>query len=269
MTETHETDHRFLRLGVDEVSLVDHPANEEEWLVIKRLGGKQMAKEIDGNVEAIQPPEEKVTEQEVTKADDTQPEAAVNDEAVAELVAVEDVEKALNPVQAMALLKKIHDMLMKVMGDDKYPEPKKSESTRKSLLGFSDDGELIINAELLADVQKAKAFTGKRINALSDAIKAMIEVLNEVDPDRVKKLTENPAASGLETAKKSIEESTEPVKEGPDFGEQITEAVEKALNPLDERLKSLETARGEPKSNDGDQTADIKKRNENFWAGVL
>jgi hypothetical protein len=276
MAGANETDHRFLGLDVDEVSLVDTPANEEEWLVIKRTGGTPMAtKDTDKNTEPEAKPaaEDQATEAkpeaEPTQKDEpTEPEAKPEAEPEAE-----PTSKEMDGSAANALLKKLWMMLGEAMGemegemDEGAEAAAKSEPTKKSLMGLTDDGELIINAELLKDVQKAKAFTGKRVTAVANAIKAMMDVLQEVDPSAVKKLVEAAPTGTAQPVKKS----TEPETQKPDVTEVITEAVTKALSPLDDRLKALEGARGEPKSSDGDQVADITKRDDNkaIFAGVI
>lgn len=191
-----------------------------------------------------------------------------------------DTEKAVNPAQAMALLGQIFKLLKphfadggKPGGGGGYPPPKKSKDapTRKSLIGFTGDGELVLNADMireLQDVQKAKAFTGKRAGVLTDAAKALLGVLGEVNPDAVKKLMESFGKVDVKPTKKSAEQ--EPDAEPADqtsLADTITAAVTKAMEPVDERLKALEGARGVPKSVDGDQTADVKKSNDSIWAG--
>lgn len=55
MAGINETKQEFLGVDVDEVSLVDTPANEEEWLVVKRLDKKTAI-----NTEAAAPPQSEV-----------------------------------------------------------------------------------------------------------------------------------------------------------------------------------------------------------------
>jgi hypothetical protein len=282
----NETDHRFIGLQLDEVSLVDTPANEEVWLTIKRLEADEMTTEKTKPTEEIKPETE--TEAVEKSAEETTETAVVEkaDEASPDTtteITEEDAEKALNPMQALALLKKIEALLKgAASGDGGGKAPPFGKKTKKSLMGLTDDGELVINAELLKDVQKARSFTGKRIGAITDAAKAMITLLNEVAPDQVKKLIEFAPKPDVVPAKKSVfspDATTEPVSEPEsasepekvDIGATIVEAVTKAVSPLDERLKAIEGARGEPKSNDGDQTADITKRNESddVFSGLL
>lgn len=182
----------------------------------------------------------------------------------------------LTPEMAMDLLKKIYALMEGAMGgasegaEASKADAEPAEPTRKSLMGLTEDGELVINADLLRDVQKAKAFTGKRVTAVAAAIKAMMEVLHEVDPSAVKKLVEGAPKVTAQPVKKSVEPEPEPAPKV-DLGETVSAAVTKAISPLDERLKALEGARGEPKSSDGDQTTDIQKRNEDkaIFAGVV
>lgn len=286
MAEIKETDHRYVGLVVNEISLVDRPANEEEWFVIKRAGGTAMDEDktkTDETKKIVDSEQDAVTEPDAQPVSDTTPESsgaaadapadapagatAGVDEIIDTEKASDPIVKALSPEQAMDLIHKMWAMLGGAMNEPVpgAAEDAKAEATaQKSLLGLSGDGELVVNQELMADIAKAKAFTASRVTAISDAIKAMMAVLHDVSPDAVKKLVESTPGAGITVAK------SEPAPaQTPDVAEIIASTVTKAIASIDERIKTLEAVRGTPKSTDGDQTADITKRKSNVWEGVL
>jgi hypothetical protein len=93
MAGVNETKQRFLKLRTGEVSLVDHPANEEEWLTVKRLSaGGQMDKPTP-NPELAAPPIVAAVatpppEQPVQKTTEAPPDASVPAAAAPEQVPV-------------------------------------------------------------------------------------------------------------------------------------------------------------------------------------
>lgn len=279
MTDINETKQRFLTLSVGEVSLVDHPANQEEWLVIKRLGGNQMLEETT-NPEITQPPEiaedekaDQVVEKAVEAKDETVKEETVETktEKVEESVKAEkevETEKALSPENAVKILTQFWNSLKPYFAGGNFPEPKK---TTKSLLAIQD-GELVINTNLVKEIQDVekghKMFTSTRVDKISEAVKVMIGLLKDVAPDSIEKLNEAIAATATKdnsTVKKTEGEPEQKV----DLVAQVTEAVQKGLEPIDARLKTLESSKTPPKSVDGDQTATVKKSQNSIWAGLF
>jgi hypothetical protein len=299
MSEIHDTQQRFLTLKVDEVSIVDNPANEEEWLVIKRLEGKMPEKQEANNTEAQKETQvEKKTEPEKTEPEKTEKtvekKVELNEAMMVDLLKKvlephfkdKDVEKQLNPVQAMGLLKKVWKLLepffkggtTKSAEAEKEAEKEKEKETKKTLLHFSDDGSVILDLDGLQEVSKAKQFTGKRIEKIAGAITALIEMMKEVSPDSAQKVMA--AFSGLPTPMVGIQKDNPemkkeetPKEETPkvDIAEIVQKAITDAVAPISERLEKLENIRGVKKSVEAEaetETTPVEK-SDNVWEGVF
>jgi hypothetical protein len=256
---------------VDEISLVDYPANEEEFLIKKRM--EDTMSEMTSNPEIQEPTEVKKAED--TK--ETQPEPTEEVQKKEKKEETSEVEKALNPVQAMALLKKMFEMMAKAMGypapkkaameeEEKYPEPKK---TQKSILTLTDEGEVVIDPESLQEIAKGRrVFTSNRVTQLVEGLKSIIGLVKEVDGDAYKSLFGelSIAESGIKKDEPKDEAKEEAPK--PDTGEIVSKALKDALEPVTKRLDDLEATRGVAKGQ-GDQKTETVQKSENLWAGVL
>lgn len=348
MNGINETKQEFLKLDVDEVSIVDNPAIEEEWLVIKRTNEKSTI-----NSEALAPPQVEVdTEKAVWtrryindlpdsaflyiesggKKDEEGktvprslrhfpykdgngkidlphlrnaiariPQAKIPGLTKEDLARLQDkARKLLQKEREKQEVKKMDvkdvsesneitteaEVTKDVAAEDTdtteaevnkteeteskqevapapTPEPEAdSEPVTKSIISISDD-EIVINDSLLREVTKAKRFSKGRMETLRSATKAMIALLKEVDPETLQKFLGDDESQ----TQKSVEQEGQPKSDEPDFTEAITAAVSKAIEPLNARIKELESTKATPKSSDGDQQAEVKKSNDNIWAG--
>jgi hypothetical protein len=254
----HETQQEILAVDVGEVSLVDHPAIEEEWLVIKAKTQPTQESTM-ANKEAAKAPEATPEVTPVEKAETT-PEVTpeVTPEATPEDTKDADVKKAAELFEQAALLLTPHQPKAE---PDATPEPEVEVETAKALVSI-EDGKLVISNELLDVAKSRKTFSAGRTEALKSATKALMDVLKEVAPEAIAGIMgETPEAEAAPVTK-SI---ASPVV---DVSETITQAVTKALQPVTERLEKLEGIKVAPKSGDGDQTAEVKKsNNESIWSG--
>lgn len=213
---------RFLDLDVKEVSLVDAPANLSEFLVVKRLGGKDMSafaadKEDKG---AGTPSPEGETE--VVKMADAEGEGAASDASTdagegdaggdagdastdagegGETADVE-VEKAI-PKEITASIKSISAFMAKATDVDKGilsgalqkafgKPPVKKTDTKKSeevapapAVQVMEDGSVLVSGQ---PVVKAKGFTTQRTDAIKTVVSNLVNLLGDVDADVAKGL---------------------------------------------------------------------------------
>ncbi len=263
----HETRQEILAVDVGEVSLVDAPAIEEEWLVIKRLDATDTQENQMANKEAAAAPVQATPEvtPEVTtpvvKAEVTPeatPEATpeVAPEATPEDTKEADVLKANELMEQAKLLLAPHQ-------PEPAPEaePVVEVETAKALISM-EGGKLVIDNELLDMAKSRKTFSAGRTEALRVATKALFDVLQDVAPEAIAGIMgETPEAEAAPVAKSVTPPAV-------DVSETITAAVAKALEPVTERLATLEGTKATPKSVDGDQTAEVKKStNESIWGG--
>jgi hypothetical protein len=256
----HETKQEIIAVDVGEVSLVDHPAIEEEWLVIKAKAPTDTQKENPmANKEAAKAPEAtpEVTPEATTpvvKAETT-PEATP--EVIPEDTKEADVLKANELMEQAKLLLAPHQP---EVTPEVAPEPEVVVETAKALISI-EDGRLVISNELLDVAKSRKTFSAGRTEALKTATKALMDVLKEVAPEAIAGIMGETPEVEAAPVTKSV---TPPVV---DATEAITAAVTKAIEPLTERIATLEGTKATPKSVDGDQTAEVKKNVDSVWAG--
>lgn len=236
---------RLIDLTVDEVSLVDNPANQQEFLVIKRLNpntGKGGENDMDDNKD--------VKDDEKTKHDESKgnPPAADSKDVSKETKPEgseagkgepTEVEKALPP----ALMKQVKDLieaLQKLIKGDygyPYPAPGKKEEKQKS---EEKGGE--------QDVSKAKMASG-RLKRFKDAVETLTLILKEVEGGPEIQLAQ------VSQVNAEVSKSLEEIK-----GE---------VKTLSERIEKIETTKGVSKSLDGKEEPPAPKGKDPFWAGVF
>lgn len=197
---------RFLKLNVGEVSLVDSPANEKEFLVTKNLEenvmGEQQANAAERvEIEAAAGSESTVSDvlkhvstivENIAKAVKAEQPAA-SAPAIAAATAVEtdseedaEVEKSLTEaLKAMGIEPTAEQLAKAKKAGFKFPTAKKplEKETKKA---STPEGEAIAETALTIEglstlISKAKKFTPGRIEKLKGAVEALKGLLEEID----------------------------------------------------------------------------------------
>lgn len=280
MAKDFEEKERIIRLRVNEISLVDFPAIEEEFLITKRMEGKMSEEKVSKPETQETETKVKKTEEEVkTQSQETKPETTTqkkeetSDGNVAIVKQIQEMiatEKALNPIEAMAMLKKIGQMISAATGPEKSGDSKKDKETKKAMLTLTDEGEVIINPEALQDVAKGRrVFTTGRVSQMVDGLKSIISLVKEVDGEAYKSLFGELSIS--ESGVKKDEPKTQETKEEPPKTEEmITKAMEKVLEPVTKRLTDLEATRGKAKGQGDQRTETVQKAaGDVSWSNIL
>ena len=292
--KSHETRQRLMDIDVREVSLVDRPANEEVFLVVKRNdnGGKGNMSD-KSNPETCPPSEAKpepppaapeAPAEPVEKAKPKEGEPMEEEKAKSDtLKAVIDAKDALKAALTSAKKqegygtpdpKKLGAMLMDIaaMCQDAAKAcgmEEKSKPARKSLtLTLNDDGTVDVSGE---QVEKAKQFTSARTDVIKDALTKLLSLAKEISPDLVPAIL------------KELGEDAEKAKAKPgadggaggyptppeDYGKK-TKALEDELADVKKRLEVFEKARGTPNAAPTDTTAQpVQKDQGGFWGNIL
>jgi hypothetical protein len=286
---------RFIDLTVNEVSLVDSPANEQEFIVIKRLEMEENKMSAVAKPEAQTPPKAAPVSEPVTKDAGATPaveqvavEVNKTDVSAKVLEQVENIAKAIAGLSGAQPAATAEDV-------EKAKAKEKIEGVRKSLkdAGFSeehiqkavsaleapaevkkteaqtDDTEVstakALDAIALA-IQKAKTFTPKREQALKGVVEQLTKLLGELAPatDNSNTLPSGAAlSSGLSDVKKQMEDLVTTIKAS--FGN-----VETATQALGGRIEAIEKARNPSQSTPTNETATKDTATQkSFWAGVL
>lgn len=293
-TLTRQPKRRFLELKVDEVSLVDLPANEKDFVVVKSQQEEQTMSET---TETNNPKTERVA---VEVPDSGDPAVAKALEHVQNIV--ESITKSLAPAAKPAETvetdaekaakggkKKagysMNDMVKAILPKASDDEIAKHVDALKKA-GFDFDAAAAgvaksaeepaapavppvtqegVLAAFFESVAKAKSFTPERVAALKQMVELLQKMLAEVAPGA------SPATNtpGLKVAPDSGIQDL--------LGEKVTKALEKLGETLGERIGKIETevsaiknatpapAGGEPPGNATEST----KKSGNMWKGVL
>lgn len=259
---------RFVDLEVNEVSLVDQAANNQTFLVCKRLsqdpseeteimnGNKATEPSKQGGAPATQTPAV-----DVTKGANAAPAAAPAPAATASTPApaapaVEETEvekatkdmvekfKALGMTEevakkAAAEAAKCMDEPMKTKtkkAADAAPAPAAPASSESAEDDEEEDGGLdaVVDA-----IQKGKRFTPKRMKALKAAVDSLQAVLSEVgEPSELPK-GNGVTASGVTETAPTQKSAAAPAPAGITLAD-IQSVVEKAVAPVAQRLEAVE-----------------------------
>lgn len=275
----------ILDLIVQEVSVVDRPANLRDFLVIKRNPIKEApmgtAFEQDPKVEPMELVE-KLAWTDLEKAalsDDLKKtiesavawmkknasaEGAPKDEILAAAALLTKVASGKFP--GAAPKSKEGDTDDKNKGDDKDDKDKDGKDKKKSLLYVGEDGAIMIGGE---PIEKGKSqFTKERVEALKGSIAPLLGLFAQVDADGAKAVVQDLVKDSL-LGEVKWTEKREP--EPTDIGEQIKKALAPMTEQLAEigkRVETIEGTRSAPQSEPGDGDTTVKKNEDNFWGGV-
>lgn len=308
-----EAERLFVGLKVNEISLVDEPANEKEIIVAKR---KDQAMSTPAAQET--PAAEAPTNTPAAAADIETVKNAVDDDASDETVdAVKQlVENVLKLSKADGkggkkaggnlppFLKAMEAKLKKGGMDEKQvaqamdaakasfgasgiaaDEPvKKAAAEAPAPAPAFDNDELVMG--VLEAISKAKSFTPSRIKKLVELSNNMDSLLDELGIDKASFGASGIAATGTATLTNpgikdtaasggagkpgnSIKKSATDEAQGGLTAEGIAQAVAKAMQPLADRIESIEKARS-PSTQPAEGDPEVKtEKSKSAWAGVL
>jgi hypothetical protein len=268
----------ILELFVQEVSVVDRPANLRDFLVIKRN-----TKEATMGA-FVQDPKVESTEL-VEKLDWTDLEKAALPDDLKKMIdsAVAWMKKNASAdgapkdeiLAAAALLSKVASgkfpgAAPKEKVDDDKDKDKDNKNKdddkdkKKSLLSVLDDGSLEIGGE---PIEKGKSqFTSQRVESLKSALAPLFGIYAQVDVDGAKEMVQALVKDTLSGEVKWTEKRVQDV----DLSEQIKKAMQPVLDGLTEigkRVDSIEKTRPAPQSEPGDGDTTVKK-SDNVWDGL-
>lgn len=266
---------RFVELSVGEVSLVDSPANEEEFAVIKSLNSmeeNEMPDEKKAEETAVEKKaeEEKIEKAETEKVETEKVEAEkveVEVEAPKEDAVQKAMEKVVSTVEAIAKSVGIEgkEESMEKTEEEKAEKVEEEKTEKAEAEAKADDDSFL---EKLSEViEKAKRFTPNRASALKAAVEQLSKLVQDLESP-TKEAKAAPMAgtfgeSGIKEITKSIEGMAESFKTS--FAE-VTEVTKK----LGDRIEQIEKERKPSKSVSDEGGTDTKVKKENsLWSGVL
>ena len=299
---------RLTKIFVDEVSLVDKPANKRQFLVVKRnqnknlkKGGKEDMPEDEKKVEGAttETPTQKATEEvvfpegaevivlEAQKAEgdtgegDSKPEETGETQKVeAPTNAMDAIKKAVSTLEDAAKIEGIPEDVKKALEEPitflsrikSYGQPPKPSTApeTKETKKSGDDGD---------EVEKAgRKISQARLSKLKSAGEALVNAAEGIS-ELVKDFEGITDTESKET-KKSEEVPADPPASATttDIKDVVSKAVQDALKPitaltdelkkLDERVGKVEDIRPASKSIEGEGD-ETKKSETPFWGGLI
>ena len=262
---------RFVELSVDEVSIVDSPANEEHFIVIKNL---QDLQEVNMPGEKNEETTQVVAKDDVGQQNPEKISVEVDkatDEAVAK--AMEQVADLINNIS------KAFDNSGEKDGSEGYnkqtnvkkeeKKEKEEEETKKNIEEPKVSIQEAASEAVYEAIAKAKRFTPTREAALKAAIETLNKLAKELGMQEIP-VGSSPSTntpSGTTFGSSSITKSME------DFVTKLSAGMEKIVETtknLDSRMEKIEKMAAPSKSVEGDGETDNKvEKNQNFWKGVI
>jgi len=304
MTQVNKTKRRFLDLKVNEISLVDLPANQKEFAVVKRLQEEEMPDEIKNQASADDV--EKKAEAEETKDENKAVEEAMGKvvsmveglvqkkeaeekdeekEEVKEEVKEEAEEKAEEKTEkAEEKTEKAESKNRSIFKQQLVENGIEGDALESALKKFDDqmnddnekvekreeaveDKETQILEALESSILKAKRFTPGRMKTLKSVVDTLQSLMKELTPIQMNEEANQPEASfptGIDTSVSKAIEKMAGV-----FEEKMTEMAE-TNKSLNDRVEAIEKVRNPSASieeeGDTDKEAKVEK---SFWGDVL
>lgn len=282
----NEAKQRFVELEVGEVSIVDSPANEKEFAVIKNLN-EEVGDMADDNVkknmdEASEGESQQDTPEKVSVEVDKATDAAVAKamEQVTEMIGT--ISKAVGaatekggepetkPKGVEKSEKQDGEKSTKEAGDAEVQKDVENADGQETSDDTSEDSVEKTLTALAQAVEKAKRFTPKREAALKAALAQLTTLAKELG------VTEIPvgASPPVSTPKGAMfgASSTGVSKALEELTTKLNEAlagVQETTKGLTERVEKMEGTRMPSKSVDDEGGTDTQKTEKSFWAGVL
>jgi hypothetical protein len=258
---------RFIELEVGEVSIVDRPANECEFVVIKNLD-KEVGTMINEDVkkdanenDGVQTSPEMVAV-EIAKS---------TDEAVAKAMEqvttlISDISKAVGAKSAVTDTppEKRNDA---VAAPTEVPAQKETVNEEPNDAETEKSFETALGA-LSMIIEKAKRFTPKREATLKEALEKLASLAKELGMEDVP-VGESPNVTppaGATYGASSIAKAIEGIKA--QFETMVTE-VQQTTKSLGDRLEKIEKVRMPSNSVENAGGTDTQETKKSFWSGIL
>lgn len=267
---SNEAKQRFLELSVDEVSVVDSPANESDFVVIKSLNTHkevgEMANKQNVNKDASQVAEQVPVEVEAPDTDAVSKALTQVTDLVANIAKATGAAPAAPEIETPA-----------APGDGTS-----KQSTEKSESAPADDAQPAMDEDMLNEavskavegvfqgLQKARTFTPKREEALKAAIEQLNDLAKELGMTKIPVGQSPPVStpSGASFGASGVQQLTKAL-EGV---QSVVQSMQDAAKSLGDRLEAVEKTRNPSvaapsDSNDGDD--DEVSTEKSLWKGVL
>lgn len=268
---------RFVKLNIEEISLVDAPANEQEFAVIKakNLEVKEMAKAKEEKVEEkIEEgsPEKVETEEKTT--DDEKVQKAMDKvvglvESLVEKAAkkpgkmpTEEVEEEKGcgggKVKKEEVKKEANEEEEKAASSEEDEEKQKKTPVKKQ----AEEGSVL--DVLFQEISKAKRFTPKRQEALQELSQKLNDLMADIGGEKMEteQTPEEPAEVTEETVQKSVKETEEKVAKSLSGLLEITKNLSTRIEEIEKARQPSKVVQG---GTDGKETG-VEK---GFWGSVF
>jgi len=250
--------HEYVELEVNEISVVDRPANEEEFAVIKCVMEDEMPdkkEDIEKNIDKKNEKTEDVKKEEEQKQmqnlDDVLKKISDIESKIESLKKDEKVQKEIDWKDEL-VAKGVDGKILKMIEDKFNQKEKVKKESENSLIG-----------ELTTELTKAKTFTPSRIKRLEDASQLLSRLMEEIT-----QINQKPNDLSSHSDSQSMETGNGDVKKNFDDMNKNFFELCSVVKALKEKVEAIEKIRQPSTSLDKQENEDVKK-SDDFWSGVF
>lgn len=261
---TDDPKQRLTAIRVGEVSLVDAPANEVEFIVIKGLNSVPEA------VDSKQAAQEVIKMADADKTKPTPASTSATAEETAALIKSVDSIEALTkgkkmPPELKERMEKLRATLKEFGADEDEDEDKGVK--KADVIGDSD---VVLRPDGVIVMKGGKQFTKERLTKLKESITGLVGMLKDVDADTFGQMFAgfNPPAP-VAPAVTSAAPAPAPVAKADDAPPAWAKAMTETLEAVTKRLDNVEKGATVPKAlpQDGNDKPVVKQKG--LWTGVI
>jgi hypothetical protein len=271
--------HRYTDLTVDEISIVDKPANEKEFAVIKSVDDN----DIERKMEMAKPDEEKVQKKEEQPSDSKKDEVKKVDDGGSTEQVLQAISKLQKDVDEMINSQKSEDNEVEKSSNAKKDFEKSlkaagftGDNLKKALACWQDTNAACaapakkddVSKSETEEVEKAKVITARRVGAIKAAyeqLKSLLAGLEEIPSDESPNINVPSNTkfgdSGIVSVTKEIDELKKKI-------DSLVEVTKTKTSEIEEKVSKIEKAAIAPKSLPDSEAQAVVKKND-FWQGVL
>lgn len=257
---------RFVDLEVDEVSLVDSPANEKEFAILKRV-----EEEMPNDVKEVIEKEATSSDEKLEEETDNKEVSEKKEEEVSvdpEKIVTEAVEKAIGKVTGLieSIAKKSNEK-NEDAPKETVPEKVEEVAPEKTEEAAPEVAETPEVAPEATPVEKAKRFTPTRIQTLKEVAATIQTLVGEIadasQPEEEKEVSKSAEKDETQEVFKSLTQTLGDLKTSFQSFLSTSKTLNDRLEVIEKSIQPSQSVEG-----NGGTDTDVKKDN-NIWKGLL
>jgi hypothetical protein len=240
--------HEYTDLEVNEISIVDLPANQEEFAVIKRVENNS---ELEKKIMA----EKKQEIEEVKKEEESEFDSGN----------ISDIIKKIGDIESKIEAIKLEEQVVKKEDEKSQANDEVVKMVVEKLKeqNVKKDEQSLID-ELTTELTKAKTFTPSRIKKLEEASELLTKLMDEIKQIGVGQSPKNNLPANSQFGDSGIKQIMKSVE---DIGQNFSKLAE-TVNVLKNKVEQFEKIGQPSKTLDKSEQKEVKK-SDNLWGGIF